>query len=586
MAQASKWRAAYDSRSELKAFGSNGLGIFALQLFFKVEDALTTAAEAITDGPDDKKADIVFVDREQHIAVIAQCYSTDKPATSAAANKASDLNTALTWYLTSPISDVPERIRPTATELRQAISDGDIKQLYVWFVHNLPESANVKNEISAVKTAAQVALKSIPKGSQVKVFAKEVGTETLEALYIETQSPILVDESFTIPITGGYKTGATSWEAFVTSIPAKFLHTQFKKHGQRLFSANVRDYLGEKKGNKDINKGIRTTLEDSSTDFWAFNNGITALVHSFKEHKTKTKHALVFSGLSIINGAQTTGSIGEASKAPVDSALVPARFIKTANSELLHDIIQFNNSQNKIVASDFRSRDAVQKRLRDEVAAIPGAQYEGGRRSSLTPKISKTKTVLPSFTVGQALAAFHGDPATAYNKKAEIWTSNNLYQRYFSEATTGRHLVFCMSLLRAVETKKLQLFEKSEGAKVAPSTKEQRLREYFVNRGATFFLVSGIALSIETISGISIQDRFAISFGSKTSPSDAMHIWAPIVEACSSLVSALGKGLQAGLRDGAAATTALENFADLMDATTDPNKQIYDAFTKTLRYEP
>ena len=365
--QATKWRAAFDSRSELKAYGSNGLGIFALQLFFKLEDALTTAAEAITDGPDDKKADIVFVDREQHVAVLAQCYSTEKLAASAAANKASDLNTALTWYLTTPIADVPDRIRPTAAELRKAIGDGEIKQLYVWFVHNLPESTNVKNEIAAVKTSAQNALKSVPKGSQVKVFAKEIGSETLEAFYIETQSPILVDESFTIPISGGYRAGGDSWEAFVTSIPAKFLHTQFKKHGQRLFSANVRDYLGEKKGNKDINKGIRTTLEDSPADFWAFNNGITALVHDFEEHKTKTKHALVFTGLSIINGAQTTGSIGEASKAPVDSALVPARFIKTANSELLHDIIQFNNSQNKIVTSDFRSRDAVQKRLREEV---------------------------------------------------------------------------------------------------------------------------------------------------------------------------------------------------------------------------
>ena len=71
-------------------------------------------------------------------------------------------------------------------------------------------------------------------------------------------------------------------------------------------------------------------------------------------------------------------------------------------------VIRFNNSQNKVTAADFRSTDRVQKRLREEFQAIPGAEYEGGRRGGAQSVIKRRKNLLPSFTVGQALASFHG----------------------------------------------------------------------------------------------------------------------------------------------------------------------------------
>ena len=53
------------------------------------------------------------MDRESGVAVIAQAYNKSKPQDSdlAPANKASDLNTAAAWVLTSDMSIVPEQIR-------------------------------------------------------------------------------------------------------------------------------------------------------------------------------------------------------------------------------------------------------------------------------------------------------------------------------------------------------------------------------------------------------------------------------------------------------------------------------------------
>ncbi|HBX9334252.1 TPA: hypothetical protein MIK03_29590, partial [Klebsiella pneumoniae] len=117
-------------------------------------------------------------------------------------------------------------------------------------------------------------------------------------------------------------------------------------------------------------------------------------------------------GMSIVNGAQTTGALGTLPRLPPESVKVQARFIKVkdADADLIQNIIQYNNSQNKVEASDFRSTDKIQKRLKNEFASIPDAEYDGGRRGGAESVIRRKTNLLPSYTVGQALMSFHGEP--------------------------------------------------------------------------------------------------------------------------------------------------------------------------------
>ena len=79
----------------------------------------------------------------------------------------------------------------------------------------------------------------------------------------------------------------------------------------KLFSANVRDYLGSKSSDSNINNGIKKTAEREPENFWAYNNGLTILVKFLSEYRRKQRMDFKFSfrGMSMVNGAQTTGAI-------------------------------------------------------------------------------------------------------------------------------------------------------------------------------------------------------------------------------------------------------------------------------------
>ncbi len=573
------WQAALEARDDLEQYGDNAIGLFALALHFALDDIHSVAADSVTDGSDDKKCDLIFIDREEGVAVVAQCYFSTKDKRSAPANKASDLNTAVAWLLQREVSELPERLRSAATELRSAISDGDILRFEAWYVHNLPESTNVKDELSTVAATAKTVIEALHATNKVSISTAEIGRNTLEAWYLETLSPILVNDEVKFDVQSGFTLMAGAWQAYVTAVPARVLHRLYNRYKTKLFSANVRDYLGSRSSDANINNGIKRTARSSPEDFWAFNNGITVLTHSFTVVSTKGRNQLMVRGVSIVNGAQTTGAIGSLAKAPDVKALVPARFVQTSNPDLIYDIIKYNNSQNKVTASDFRSTDRIQKRLRDEVAAIPNAKYEGGRRGGHKDIIERNKNLLPSYTVGQALAAFHQDPLTAYNLKSDIWVSDQTYARFFNDNTTGAHLVLCYALLRAVEEAKHTLVAKSK-SEPSLSVQEDELLSYFRHRGSTYLFVSAIASCIETFVGRRIAIPERVSFGPKTPPKLATQHWNEVVRLVSPFCQQLTEALSDGLKSNERAQKAITTFRSLVQATADANADAYKRFAK------
>jgi hypothetical protein len=104
----SKALVAYEARDDLESYGSNGLLLFALQLRHGIQDIESVAAAALTDGSNDKKCDLVHVDRGSGRVIVAQAYAAKEPGRSEApANKASDLNTAVGWLLSGDLGPPP-----------------------------------------------------------------------------------------------------------------------------------------------------------------------------------------------------------------------------------------------------------------------------------------------------------------------------------------------------------------------------------------------------------------------------------------------------------------------------------------------
>jgi AIPR protein len=576
------WFTAFKQRDDLQPYGDNALGLFALAMKFGLDDLATVAADSLTDANDDKKCDIIYVDRTEGVSVIAQCYFSQKTKKEAPSSKASDLNTAVTWLLQTPLKDLPEKLRSPALQLREGIREGEIKDLHIWYIHNLPESINVGRELEAVERTAQSAIRSEYPNQAIRISGREVGQQTFEMWYADTQSQILVNETFNIDVVSGFEITGPKWKAYVTSLPATFLYDTYKKYETRLFSANVREYLGSRKSDSNINFGIKNTAEHDHEDFWVFNNGLTILVNKYSFEEKGVKKRLNVSGMSIVNGAQTTGAIGTLDRPPNVGMLVPVRFVETNSSELVRSIVQFNNSQNKITASDFRSADIVQRRLKEEFAKIPKSEYDGGRRGSSGDAIRRRPNLLPSYTVGQALAALHGDPIVAYNQKSEIWSNDRLYSKYFNEETTAAHIIFAYGLLRAVENKKMQLVDKDkEGAGLTDAEKIQL--SFFRKRGSIYLLVSAISSCIETFSGKHVPNRFRLSFKERTSPVDSQEIWAEIVEVAVSFCSKLEDAISDGLKNADKVSKAIQTYGELMQATAIPNADVYKKFAVHIR---
>lgn len=577
----SSFWAAFSSRDDLEQFGVDALLLFALQLRFGIEDISMIASNCLIEGSDDKKADLVYIDSESGHAVIAQAYmsrSMDKKE--APANKASDLNTAVSWLLSRPINDLPMSIKSHAEELRQAINDRLINFIHIWYVHNLPESKNVQDELKTVEHTTKSTIRlNFPDCVDIEIQALEVGIFTLEEWYKSILTPILVAEEFTIPITGGFEIGEANWKAYVTSIPAKWLYEQFQSHKTNLLSANVREYLGSRKVDNNINNGIKQTAHDDPGHFWVFNNGITALVHQFEERKHDGEMEIYFKGISIVNGAQTVGAIGNLDAPPADEAKVQVRFITCSNVDTVYDIVRYNNSQNKITAPDFRSNDSTQRRLLREFQSVPSMEYLP-RRGGHEDVIKRRPNVLPSVTAGQALAAFHNDPGVAYHEKTHMWEDDTLYSRYFGEQTAARHIIFAYSLLKAVEKKKLDLWNKSRNNSLIQVERTQL--DFFRKRGSTFLMASAIARCLEIFLSKPIPNSFSVAFKSNLSPDEAASKWTSIVEIASAFTAPLIEGLSDGFKTRETVDGAIQHFQSLVAATKEANARIYLEFAKQV----
>ncbi|MEL7640339.1 MAG: AIPR family protein [Solidesulfovibrio sp.] len=566
-------------RADLERYGNNALLLFALELKYGIEDIHTVAVESLTDGPDDKKCDLIYIDIDSQRAVVAQSYFSKTSKSQAPANKASDLNTAAAWLLSSELHNIPSKLLPAITKLRDSIESGLITDVVFWYVHNCNESVGVEAELNAVSATVHSALKTYFSAyeREVQVTVKEVGVETLDSWYHSQSMAILVTEPFGFHVVDGYEIVGEKWRAFITSVSGQWLYNIFLQHQDDIFSANIRGYLGSRKSDQNINNGIKETAANSPDLFCVYNNGLTILTNAFS-YDESTKQ-LQIEGISIVNGAQTTGALGSLGREPSSDLKVQCRFVCCSDQEIIKNIIFFNNSQNKIEASDFRSNDVTQKRLRTEFCQIPNITYLGGRRGGFEDKIKRPVNLLPSDTAGQVLAAFHGDPVIAYNEKSNIWENNAVYSLYFSEKTTAQHILFCYSLLKCILEVKLDVQAKSQDSM---TENDVVYLSFFRNRGSHFLLLTAISGCMEIILNKPIPDKFKLFFTDGTALESAVAIWRSIVDAALAFVQTLMESNALKLKNKDDVSSAVTTFKQLMTATKAANTEIYARFALQL----
>jgi hypothetical protein len=222
----------------------------------------------------------------------------------------------------------------------------------------------------------------------------------------------------------------------------------------------------------------------------------------------------------------------------------------------------------------------VQTRLRSEFSKVPDAQYLGGRRGGAEDVIKRLANLLPADTCAQSLANFHQDPITAYHQKSEIWSSDSLYSRYFSDDTHADHIVLAYSLLKCVEARKLRL--RSTDANQLTEAQRKQL-EFLRLRGSAFLLTAAIASCLEAFAAKPLPNKFRISFGTNVSPETARELWEPIIDATIPFCAQLGPPLAGGFKSSEEATKAIAIFRSMVEATRAANAAVFDKFASYLK---
>ena len=521
--------AALAKRDDLDSFGPDRRLVFAAQLMLGFDDVGAFAATSLTDGSGDKKCDVIHVDRDRRLLLIAQGFEAESPGPDQRAkqNKAAGFHQAATWVFRMDVAELPERIRPAVQDARAAVEEGAIDEIQLWFVHNLRESNPVAEEMSAVERAVGAAARDL-RGTQIRTRGIEVGRKKLAEWFGATLPRISVTGEVRVPDAKGncMWLGRGEWQSCTVGISADWLSDQCFQYGALLFTPNIRGFLGVNNSTTNINHGIRETLETEPHNLGAYNRGITAITHAMRLDEMTGE--LVLTGFAIVDGAQTTGAIansGVHEAKPIGELRLTV--IATASKKIVDGVVRNNNRQNPTQPADFRSADAVQERLRAEFEAMGIRGYTGGRRGSMEDIIQRSSAGdVTTDVVARALTAFHGSPRVACYRSNRIWESDDLYVKVFNDATSAPHALFCWSLVKAIEA-----YRQTVAALPSPSSAKKRQLAFLDQRGAALLLAAALGDCIDEILDREVHNRLSLSFGDETRTQACVENWSPIVRA-------------------------------------------------------
>jgi len=477
-----------EQETEYKKYGKNNLAVFALSMYLGIDDVGEFVSNSWTEDDDDKKIDVFYIDLKESRAAIVQVYIADKfGVRTAPANKASDLNTACSWIFSANESLISEKIRPKSIELRNAIINSEIERIDFLYVHNCKKSQNVESELKTVTDGARDKILALTgkRVLEIQLNYKEIGIETIEDLYKSRDKDILVEDIFDLQERAYIEEKGTGWKAIQLTINGNWLRELYLRNKDNLFSANYRDYLGNFKRKGNINFEMTKTAENEPQSFWVYNNGVTALTNKITIKNKKIQ----IHGVSIINGAQTTGSIGATSEERAKLINVPFRVVECKDKRKISKIIKYNNTQNEIKAFDKRSNDPIQKRLSKEFSINYSIPYIHRRTQTRAPK-----NAITAYSIAPHLCSFHGDPSTAYRQANDIFLQDSIYERVFNDVITVEHIYLIKTLSLAIDEYKAYLNDRVKQNDATELDKEyQEFLKYSASKIFIFYIIGQLA---------------------------------------------------------------------------------------------
>ena len=195
---------------------------------------------------------------------------------------------------------------------------------------------------------------------------------------------LVADFGGAIPVLSAQQPEADH-ESYLAVVPGNVLAEIYDRWGARLLEQNVRVFL---QARGKVNRGIRLTLENEPSMFFAYNNGITATAEAVDIRNDGAQMLLYrLRNFQIVNGAQTTASIHVAKLRKVDISRTFVQMkLSVVSAErataLVPRISEYANSQNRVSAADFFANHPFHVRMEAFSRRILAPSQEGTFRQS------------------------------------------------------------------------------------------------------------------------------------------------------------------------------------------------------------
>lgn len=546
--------------------------VWAMGLYLDEQDLEDLANTNLTDNPDDHGIDFLRYDEDDGTLYIAQGYYTTKVVANAPAGKAADLNAACAWLVNGEIKKFHPDLQGSIEAIREKLLNDEISKVVLVYLHNCGESMEVTNELTTAKNHLQDLLKD----HEVEVVAAQLGNESLERLYQNLAANIIVKDEVECPFSVKYIESAAGWKAAVLTVSGQWLRDLYNKYSGDLFSANYRGFMGNCR--MKINAGIKQTAERKPQDFWAFNNGITILTTHIEERGGKT----CLSGISIINGAQTTGSLGSIPQSvDLNSTQILTRVIECSDPATISNIVKYNNTQNRITAWDSFSNDPIQIQLKKEFQAL-------GHMYNIKRGFSNRDSILSIDASIQPLLALSGKYKDANRSKSTLFESRTLYTEAF-EHRGARNALFACCLNTCLQRIKAEIKEKVVNDRASES--ENKLYAILSVIRCKFYVLAIVAESLHKLLP-SLRETKRISFMPNYAKSEAYSYEAlvefikPAIKVISLQVGrCLGDDFYAKWNDGSSVETIasqVETNISSIKAASEEVQAMFDALSGAL----
>ena len=343
---------------------SRSVAVASVKILAEVDDA--TASAAIVDGGKDNGIDAIYYDPQSKTMFLVQSKWNGSHPSSIAGGEVLKFLQGVQDLVSLKKGRFNDKIQK-----RWNLIEDSLKRLTsVRLVLAYPGSGKIDADI---QDKIDDFVRSQNDTSELFFFSAITQRELFQHFVHEAAPPQI---NLTVRLTH-YGLVESPLRAVYGQISAVDVANWYRSYGNNLFAGNIRNFLGS----SEVNTAISETLKSGAELFWFYNNGITIIAEGLKRQAIggNDRSVGIFdcTNITIVNGAQTVGSIGRAVVSGESPAFLQARIIEVSDPEssLGKQITRASNTQNKIDARNFVALDPEQERIRTELL-IEKINYE------------------------------------------------------------------------------------------------------------------------------------------------------------------------------------------------------------------